>query len=180
MPTGAPPWHCLDRAALHPLLGLIRSMSDDSFASGHEMAELVTALRDCRGFDHELSLVAVRDGEVIGYALFSNVGIRGRPGRCGTALTPLCVASESRESGVDSSLVDAGITACRTLGKDFVVSPHAGVIFRQFHFVPAEDMEVQTRFPPGSSMVLELVPGILAGENAHIEHPSRWCKILRN
>jgi len=154
----------------------VQSAYGSRSATGRDAVKLLTELRASAGFDHELSLVAIKGAEIIGYALFSNVGVKGLPGLCGVALVPFCVARAHQEQTIGSDLVEAGIEGCKDLSKDFIVAQGDSEFFQRFDFVPASSLGVVTPFESVHTMVLELIPGVLSSRNAHIEYPHPWCK----
>jgi len=88
----------------------------DVLAFGREdEAELVNKLRKSKNFIPGLSLVALKDGEVVGHILFSPVAIHTKRGILpALALVPMAVQPEFQNKGVGSDLVRQGLERCRT------------------------------------------------------------------
>jgi len=156
------------------IVQLVQSAYGNPSATGRDAVKLAAELRESGGFDHELSLVAIKGAEIIGHALFSNVGVKGLSGLCGVALAPFCVARAHQERTIGSDLVEAGIEGCKELGKDFIVAQGDPDFFQRFDFVAAPVLGVETPFDSVHAMVLELTPGVLSDRNAHIEYPRPW------
>ncbi len=71
---------------------------------------LVAALRDAKGFDSALSLVAVREDEVVGHILLSPIHIERNEGDVAAlALAPRAVQPAYQRRGIGSALVRAGL-----------------------------------------------------------------------
>jgi putative acetyltransferase len=83
-------------------------------------ALLVALLRQRAGFDPDLSLVALREGRIVGHALFSAqmVRILGQtvPAVC---LAPIAVDPPAQGQGVGGALIAAGHAAARARGYTF-------------------------------------------------------------
>ncbi|QDU97696.1 GNAT family N-acetyltransferase [Lignipirellula cremea] len=122
-----------DRAA-------IRDITIDAFANsvhGHQgEADLVDALRSSNA--DGLSLVAEREGTLVGHLLFSPVVVR-RQGRelHGQGLAPLSVLTAQQRRGVGSALVVAGQELLAATGNPFTVVAGDPAYYGRFGFVPA-------------------------------------------
>ena len=77
-------------------------------------ARLIAKLRDQDGFDPNLSLVAIRDGLLVGHILFSPITIVGPDcEKSALALAPMAVRPDCQGTGIGSRLVSHGLEACR-------------------------------------------------------------------
>ena len=127
---------------------------------------LVAALRRRPDFVRERSLVAERDGAVVGHVLFSPVQIES-PGAVVPALVlaPLAVRPDCQRQGIGSALVRRGLEACRGLGHRIVIVIGAPAYYRRFGFTAAasEGLAESLAVHEGSFQVLELVAGALDG-----------------
>jgi putative acetyltransferase len=84
------------------------------------------------------SLVAERDGEVVGHALFTPVEVGHGAGRAaGMVLAPIAVLPKMQRLGVGSALVRAGIERLRANGCACIVVIGRPEYYRRFGFVPA-------------------------------------------
>src|SRR5689334_13394883 len=97
----------------------IRRVHLASFPTGAEAA-LVDRLRDAgRAW---VSLVAEREGLVVGHVLFSPVTVVPPDDRDpGVGLAPLAVLPAQRRRGVGGRLIAEGVAACRRAGYPFAV-----------------------------------------------------------
>jgi putative acetyltransferase len=94
----------------------IRNLVATAFDSDLE-AKLIDRLRE--DGDLVLSLVAEKDGKVVGYAGFSRLAIEGRTIHA-TALAPVTVARCYRRRGIGSSLVREGIRRLEEADEDLI------------------------------------------------------------
>ena len=89
----------------------IRHVNRLAFGQDAE-ASLVDALRD--GGYVRASLVADRDGELVGHILFSDLPIATEFATVpALALAPMSVLPECQNQGIGSTLVHRGLQACR-------------------------------------------------------------------
>ncbi len=151
-----------DRAA-------IRAVNESAFETPAE-ATLVAALREkVRPF---LSLVAERDGAVVGHILFSPV-ILGEYRQLNLmGLAPMAVSPDYQRQGIGSALVRAGLDECRKLGMGAVVVLGHPEYYPRFGFTPSAQFGIQSEFdvPEEVFMVLELEPGYLQGQAGVIHY----------
>jgi putative acetyltransferase len=134
-----------------------------AFPSAAE-AKLVDALRPLA--DPLVSLVAETGGRVVGHALFTPVTVSASEGeRQAMALGPLAVLPEFQRRGLGGRLVRAGIEACRDLRQGAVFLLGEPAYYGRFGFRPAAAWGLHYKGPEFDPyfMVLELVPGSLAG-----------------
>lgn len=140
-------------------------------------ALLVQRIRESSGFIPELSLVAVRDSQVVGHILFSRIHIETPQKNVEVlSLAPMAVLPEFQNQGIGSELVRTGLKECRDLGhKIVVVIGHPGY-YPRFGFVPAREKGLDAPFPvpDDAFMVCELVPDTLAGIEGRIKYPPEF------
>jgi putative acetyltransferase len=145
-------------------LAAIRAVNIAAFGSPTE-ADLVDALRVNGRLT--LSIVAQRDGEVIGHIAFSPATIASPEGEwAAIALGPLAVLPDHQNAGVGTALVGAGLEACRATGGAVVFVLGHATYYPRFGFVPSKPRGVWWAARPDEVehfMVAELRPGALAG-----------------
>src|SRR4051794_27187108 len=87
----------------------IREVNEQAFGRPNE-ARIVEVVRESPGFIPDLSLVADRDGEILGHVLFSRVTIEGKGGPWELlALGPVAVRPAWQRQGNGSRLILAGL-----------------------------------------------------------------------
>lgn len=151
-------------------LAAIRRVNLSAFAGPAE-AELVDRLRQAGGLT--LSLVAVRQGRVVGHIAFSPVTVSGPDQRVsGIGLGPMAVAPQLQRTGIGSSLVAAGLEQLQRLQHPFVVVLGHPEYYPRFGFVPAvrfgirwEQLVTEEAF-----LVRELTPGGLVGVSGEVRY----------
>lgn len=132
------------------------------YSDGREQ-DLVAALRNSDSFVPELSLVAVEDGEIVGYILFTKVYI----GKCtALALAPLAVRPDAQKKGIGMALMGKGHQIAAVLGYDYSVvlgHPH---YYPKAGYVPASTYGIQAPFdvPDENFMALKLHSGAKRAE----------------
>jgi putative acetyltransferase len=102
-------------------------------------AKLVDRLR--ADGDLVLSLVAEKDGKIVGYAGFSRLAIRDRA-LTATGLAPVAVARCYRRRGIASALVREGIHHLQAAGEDLVFVLGDPPFYQRFGF----DSRIASRF----------------------------------
>ena len=120
-----------------------------------------------------VSLVAERDGEIVGHVLFSPIRVDGHSfARPPMALGPLAVTPALHKDGIGSLLARAGLDACRALGAPFVVVLGHPPYYPRFGFVPAARFGLTyAEMPPRDPfMAMELAPGALAGVSGKVRY----------
>jgi putative acetyltransferase len=120
-----------------------------------------------------LSLVAERDGRIVGHVLFSPVRVDGRRfARAPMGLGPVGVEPGLQRGGAGIALCRAGIEACRAAGAPFLVVLGHPTYYPRFGFVPAARFGLTFGdMPPRDAfMAQELEPGALAGAGGAVRY----------
>ena len=142
-------------------------------------AKLVNNLRKSSGFIPELSLVAEKDGEIVGHILFSKLKIKRDLGEV-TALTlaPIAVLPECQKQGIGSLLIKEGLAACNRLGWNIIIVVGHPEYYPRFGFTPARKKGLEISFkepiPDDVFMVCELKPGALEDISGTVELPQAF------
>ncbi len=151
----------------------IGHLNQQAFTTDAE-AKLVNALR--ASASPFISLVAEREGTIIGHILFTPVNLtENSAGRQLMGLAPMAVLPAVQRQGIGSQLVTAGITACRKLEYDGIVVLGHPQYYPRFGFVPASLFDVYSNYevPDEAFMILELTPGRLSDVAGTVQyHPA--------
>jgi putative acetyltransferase len=148
----------------------IRRLNQAAFETDAE-ADLVDALRE--GGFVEVSLVAEKNGEIVGRILFSRLPIITIDGAVeAVSLAPMAALPSHQRQGIGSKLVHGGLEACREQGHKIAVVLGHPDFYPRFGF--SAELARPLKNPFGGSdawMALELVPGALAGVVGSVEYP---------
>jgi len=133
-------------------------------------ARLVEALRAAGAAI--VSLVAEREGRVVGHVLFSPVTVRDGGREWGAlGLGPVAVLPELQRGGIGSALVRAGLAECRALGHAVVLVLGHAAYYPRFGFRPAADAGLRWEHGHEESFfVAELAPGALCGRRGVVRY----------
>ncbi len=161
-----------DRDAVHEVNRLAFGRDDE--------ASLVEALRRSDAFIPELSLVAEKEGRVVGHILFSRITVEA-PTRVVTALSlaPMAVLPEFQRQGIGSDLVRDGLERSKAAGHEIVIVLGHPDYYPRFGFSPARAMGVECPFPAPDEafMAIELVPGALDAVEGTVKYPPEFDEV---
>ena len=147
----------------------------NKFAFGQEdESQLVDALRESDDFIPELSLVAVKEGEVVGHILISPIAIETEMGFVRVlCLAPMAVLPEFQRQGIGDELVRQGLKECERFGHEVVVLIGHPEYYPRFGFssARAKGLEAPFEVPDEAFMVLEIKEGALEGVSGTIKYP---------
>jgi putative acetyltransferase len=135
---------------------------------------LVDALRESEDFIPELSLVAAKEGEVVGHILFSPIAIETERGYVRVlSLAPMAVLPEFQRQGIGSELARYGLKECERFGHEAVVVIGHPEYYPRFGFssARAKGLEAPFEVPDEAFMVLEIKEGALDGVSGTIKYP---------
>jgi len=136
-------------------------------------AELVDALR--RDAHPQLSLVAERDGEVVGHVFFSPARIEvPEPSPAVAQLAPVAVVPAHQRRGIGGALVREGLSRCRALGWSAVFLVGDPAYYARFGFALAGPRGFSYPGPHDPYLqVVELEAGALADARGRVRvHPA--------
>ena len=139
----------------------IYSLNQEAF-EGIVEANLVNNLRASNAMT--LSLVAIKNNEIVGHIAFSPVTIEyDRATVNAVGLAPMAVSPEFQRSGIGSQLIEEGLNRIRTAGHDLVVVLGHPEYYPRFGFVPAKKYGIRWEHdvPEEAFMIKELREGAL-------------------
>lgn len=124
------------RSELPEDIEAIYSLNQEAFEGATE-ANLVNNLRTSNAMT--LSLVAIKNNEIVGHIAFSPVSIESDQTTVNAVgLAPMAVSPELQRSGIGSQLVEEGLNRIRTAGHDLVIVLGHPQYYPRFGFVPAK------------------------------------------
>ncbi|WP_282609950.1 GNAT family N-acetyltransferase [Pelagibius sp. Alg239-R121] len=131
-------------------------------------ADLVEALNAAG--DSVLSLVAEREGTIVGHVLFSKLQ---SPEGC-LALAPVAVAPEHQKQGVGSALIREGLAQLVNSEWKAVFLLGDPDYYRRFGFSVEAAARFGTDYPKEATMVLELSEGALESCSGRIRYAAAF------
>ena len=158
----------------------IRKLNKRAFKGKNE-SKLVDAIRESDYFNQALSLVAVKDGKVVGHILFTPVKIKDlNSATPALALAPMAVLPEFQKQGIGAALVKHGLGECRRSGHKIIVVVGHPEYYPRFGFVKAGGKGLELPFEAADEvfMALELAPGALDGVRGTVEYPPEFHKVI--
>lgn len=146
-----------------------------------EEPRLVEVIRELENFIPELSLVAVKNEQIIGHILFSPITIETKKSAVpALALAPMAVLPEFQNQGIGSELVRYGLKECKRLGHKIVVVVGHPNYYPRFGFSSARAKGLESPFPVSDEvfMVLELVPGVLDRISGMVRYSKAFDEVV--
>ena len=140
----------------------VRMVLEEAFDTPLE-AGIVETLR--AGCEDRLSLVAERDGDVVGHILFTPVVIDAAEGSIrGYGLAPMAVRSAWQRRGIGSALIAEGMTRLRAAGAPFVLVIGHPAYYPRFGFERASRYGVRCQWPevPDEAVMLRVLDPAVA------------------
>lgn len=112
-------------------------------------AELVNKLREAGAIT--LSLVALKDEQLVGHALFSPItieGVEGEDGQtaAGVALGPIAVHPHHQRQGIGALLIQTGIQQLTNAGHNALILLGHPSYYPRFGFVPASQFNISSEY----------------------------------
>jgi predicted N-acetyltransferase YhbS len=153
----------------------VYTLNDRSFGQKDE-SDLIERIRKGNCFIPELSLVAEKDGKIIGHILFSKIKIRGDVESDSLALAPMAVLPEFQKRGIGGKLIREGLRKAKELGfESVIVLGHKGY-YPKFGFKKASQWGIVCSFevPDEAFMAIELIEGALSGKAGTIVYPEEF------
>jgi putative acetyltransferase len=140
-------------------------------------ARLVDALRE--GGYVRTSLVAEREGKIVGHILCSNLPIITGAGTIpALALAPLAVLPEFQRQGIGSALARRGLEVCRDRGHRIVIVVGHPAFYPRFGFSHELAIKLESPYSGRQSfMAMELIAGALAGVVGQVKYPPPFNEV---
>ena len=155
----------------------VRQVNELAFGRPNE-AVLVDKLRAVA--EPQISLVAVKDGQVVGHIFFSPVSIEiSDSASLVLGLGPLAILPEYQQQGLGSQLVREGLKECQRIGCNVVVLIGHPEYYPRFGFVPAKQKELACEYPVPDEvfMLAELKPEAINGRRGLVKYRPEFSDV---
>lgn len=158
----------------------ITRINDLAFGQKNE-GILIEHLRKNRDFLPELSIVAEKDGIIIGHILFFPIQIKSKDNSYkSVSLAPMAVLPEYQNQGIGGKLIRYGLEKCREKGYQSVIVLGHPEYYPRFGFEKASKWGIRPPFeaPDEAFMAIELIEGGLKGISGVVEYPDEYSLAL--
>ncbi|QQK08826.1 GNAT family N-acetyltransferase [Miniphocaeibacter halophilus] len=117
---------------------------------------LVNSLRDSKAYIPKLSLVAEYNKEIVGYIMFTKVGLGNKNA---LALAPLAVAPGYQNLGIGKSLIEEGHKLAIELNYEYCLVLGSENYYPKFGYIPASKLGIKSPFnvPDENFMVVDFL-----------------------
>ncbi|MEK0315123.1 GNAT family N-acetyltransferase [Cohnella sp. 56] len=143
----------------------VRQVHLAAFGGREDESRLADRIRGSAGLVPELSLVAERDGEIVGHMLISKAElVDGHAAEVTLVLAPIGVRPEAQGRGAGGALIEEGIRRAASLGYKLIFLIGHPSYYPRFGFKPAVGsglVLMQFDVPDDVFMVRELAEGEL-------------------
>jgi putative acetyltransferase len=140
-------------------------------------ARLVDTLRESAG--EYISLVAVKDQNIVGHIMFTLVTLEPFDELHLMGLAPMAVSPSLQRDGIGTELVNAGLQICRELGVGAVAVLGHPEYYPRFGFRPASQWGIKCEYdvPEEVFMLMELSPAYLQDYQGTIRYHAAFADI---
>jgi putative acetyltransferase len=161
-----------ERVGDHDAIGRVNELAFDQPAE----ADLVDELRGSDAWLPELSLVAERDGEVVGHALFTIAALDS--GAEILSLAPMSVLPEHQRSGIGAAMVREGLERARATSYPLVAVLGHAEYYPRVGFEPASAYGITTPYDvPDEVWMVLLLPGYDPSIRGEIVYPPAFGSV---
>ena len=161
-----------DHTAVHQLLV-------DAFGQEDE-AKLVEILRNDPCFIPELSLVGLKDDQIVGYILLSKIMIIENNERSlSLALAPMAVDPGFQRNGIGGQLIREAHKKAIWMGFDSVIVLGHEHYYPRFGYKPADHWNIRCPYPVTKEVFMgkELISGSLNGISGEVKYAQAFSMI---
>jgi predicted N-acetyltransferase YhbS len=165
---------------------IIRQEKNEDFKSIYEInyqafkqkneSELIERIRSSKNFVPELSLIAEKNGKIVGHILLSKIKIKGEKEYESLILAPLAVLPELQKQGIGEKLITEGLRKAKELGFSSVIVVGHKDYYPKYGFEKASKWNIKCSFkvPDEAFMAIELNIGALAEKSGIVEFPKEF------
>jgi predicted N-acetyltransferase YhbS len=165
---------------------IIRQEKNEDFKSIYEInyqafkqkneSELIERIRSSKNFVPELSLIAEKNGKIVGHILLSKIKINGEKEYESLILAPLAVLPELQKQGIGEKLITEGLRKAKELGFSSVIVVGHKDYYPKYGFEKASKWNIKCsfKFPDEAFMAIELNIGALTEKSGIVEFPKEF------
>jgi predicted N-acetyltransferase YhbS len=156
------------------IFNLIKTAFQNEMYTDHREHYLVERLRKSEAFIPELSLVAEKKGQLVGYILLSRIKIVEKEEEHESlALAPVSVLPSLRNQGIGGALIREAHAVARQLGFTSVILLGHATYYPRFGYQKASKFSIRLPFevPEENCMAVELEKNALAGVTGTVKYP---------
>ena len=134
---------------------------------------MIERIRGSKNFVPELSLIAEKNGKIVGHILLSKIKINGEKEYESLILAPLAVLPELQKQGIGEKLITEGLKKAKELGFSSVIVVGHKDYYPKYGFEKASKRNIKCSFkvPDEAFMAIELNIGALAEKSGIVEFP---------
>ncbi|WP_313258648.1 N-acetyltransferase [Sphingobacterium sp.] len=160
------------------IFDLIEKAFHEEAMSDHQEQYLVDRLRQSDSFREELSIVAEKEGKIVGYVLLSEINIINSQNQSfiSLALAPIAVLPAYQGQGIAGALMNAAHEKAKELGYGSIVILGHADYYPRFGYRLAKEFGIRLPFdvPDENCFVIELSEGTLKHINGTVVYPAEF------
>nr|WP_290221311.1 N-acetyltransferase [Trichocoleus desertorum] len=146
-----------------------------AFEQGDE-ARLVEQIRLSDRYIPELTLVAEKEGVVVGHILFSYIDLVGVEVLPVLGLAPLAVHPQYQRQGIGSALTQAGLAKAKERGEAIAIVLGHPPFYSRFGFEPSVNYGIESPFAvPSEFFMVEFLQFERKGYPGKVSYPSAFA-----
>ena len=141
-----------------------------------EESKLIDKIRNGNNFIPDLSLVAEKNGKIIGHILFSKIEISGSSKFNSLALAPMAVVPEFQKKGIGTKLIEEGIRKAKELNFETIIVLGHKDYYPRFGFQKASKWNIKCPFevPDEAFMAMEISDNALKNKSGTVIYPPEF------
>jgi putative acetyltransferase len=136
-------------------------------------ARIIELIRQSPHYVPELALVAEEEGQIVGQALFSYIGLKGDNPAQVLGLAPVAVAPAHQRRGIGTALIRHGLAEADRRREALVVVVGHPHYYPRFGFEPASRHGIHAPWPniPDAAFMVKLLSGYEKHYRGRVSYP---------
>lgn len=156
----------------------VYKLNFQSFGNREDESRLIERIRKSEGFVPELSLVAEKDGEIVGHLLLSKAIVENQDEKHTViVLAPIAVHPAYQKQGVGTRLIEEGKKRCEALGYRLILLIGHPEYYPRLGFQPARRFGLELKqfeVPDEVFMVYEVEKEALHKIKGELKYPAAF------